>query len=340
MMTAQPGVGNNDEGDMMDKQVENFRMGDHPGIPDEPDESWWTSLLMDEPQIEEQMAVIDPSDLDEKCPNQTDPIVTPVNWDKITSLFNNDDIITLDVVSFNQGGVLVENADVKGFVPASHLIDLPVNLCDDDREYYLTSYLDRKISLKVIECEPQKERVVFSERAALAGAGQRKELLHSLAEGDIVSGTVTNITSFGAFVDLGGIEGLIHISELSWGRVQHPSTILKVGENLDTMVIKIFKEQGRIALSLKRLEMNPWDSLSTKLSLGDIVDAEISSIEKYGAFVRLDEGIEGLIHVSSMIFPEDCRKIDDFLFEGLPVKVEVVSMEPDKRRLGLKLESY
>jgi small subunit ribosomal protein S1 len=340
MITAQPGAGNNDEGDVMDNQVENLRMDDFPGVPVEPDESWWTSVLMDEPQIEEQMADIEPCDLDEKCLNQTDQIVTPVNWEKIKSLYKNDEIISLDVVNFNQGGVLVENGDVKGFVPASHLIDLPVNISDEDREFYLTSYLDRKISLKVIECEPKKERVVFSERAALAGAGQRKELLQSLTEGDIVSGTVTNITSFGVFVDLGGVEGLIHISELSWGRVQHPSMILRIGEYVDTMVIEIFEKQGRIALSLKRLEMNPWDSLSTKLSPGDIVDAEISSIEKYGAFARLNEGIEGLIHVSSMIIPEDCKKIDDFLFEGLPVQVGIISIDPDKRRLGLKLESY
>jgi small subunit ribosomal protein S1 len=340
MMTAQPGAGDNDEGDVMENKVDNLRMGDRPGVPDEPDESWWTSLLMDEPQIEEQMTDIEPRDLDEKCPKQIDQIVTTVNWAKISSLYKNDDIIALDVVDFNQGGVLVENGDVKGFVPASHLIDLPVNICDEDREYYLTSYLDRKISLKVIECEPKKERVVFSERAALAGAGQRKELLQSLTEGDIVSGTVTNITSFGVFVDLGGVEGLIHISELSWGRVQHPSRILSIGENVETMVIEIFEKQGRIALSLKQLERNPWDSLSKKLSPGDIVDAEISSIEKYGAFARLHEGIEGLIHVSSMTIPEDCNNIDDFLFEGLPVKVGVISIDPDNRRLGLKLESY
>ena len=339
-MTAQPGAGINDEGDVMDNQVENLSVGDDPCMPDEPDEGWWTSLLSDEPQIEDQRDHVELCELDENYPSKTEQLVTPVNWEKVTALFENDEIITLNVVNFNQGGVLVENSDVKGFVPASHLIDLPVNICEDDREYYLTSYLDRKISLKVIECEPEKERVVFSERAALAGAGQRKELLQNLSVGDIVSGTVTNITSFGAFVDLGGVEGLVHISELSWGRVQHPSMILKVGEYVENMVIEILEDQGRIALSLKRLVRNPWDSLSTKLCPGDIVDAEISCIVKYGAFARLGEGVEGLIHVSSMTFPDDCQKIDDFLFEGLPVKVFVINIEPDKRRLGLKLESY
>lgn len=339
-MNAQPGVGNNGDDEVMDKKVENLHFGENPSMPDEPDESWWASLLMDEPLIEDQEEVYDSSELVRVFTDEKGKKGSSVNWDKVIDLFEKDEIIKLRVVSYNQGGVLVENGDVQGFVPASHLIDLPVNLCDKERDYYLTSYLDRKISLKVIECEPAKERVVFSERAAQSKAGVRKELLHNLAEGDIVFGLVTNITSFGAFVDLGGIEGLIHISELSWGRVQHPSMFLKVGQEVKTMVIEILEEEGRIALSLKRLERNPWDSLSKNLTPGDIIEAEISCIVKYGAFARLEEGVEGLIHVSSITIPDDCQYIDEFLFEGLPVKVGVISIDPKKRRLGLKLESY
>lgn len=339
-MTAQPGAGINGEDEIMNNQVEKLKFDDQPRMPDEPDESWWSSLLIDEPLIVENPDEIEPSNLDENRPMTKEQSDSSVQWEKIKFLFEKDEIITLKVVGINKGGVLVENMEVKGFVPASHLIEFPANYCEEDREFYLSCYLDRTISLKVIEFEPEKERVVFSERAALAGVGQRKVLLQSLAEGDLIQGSVTNITSFGAFVDLGGVEGLIHISELSWGRVQHPSEVLKIGEHVEAIVIEISEDQGRIALSLKRLSKNPWISLSGNLNLGDIIDAEISCIEKYGAFARLDNGIEGLIHVSSLQFPEDCQDIYDFLSEGQPVKVSILSIEPEKRRLGLKLESY
>lgn len=337
-MTAQLGMGNNRDDRVMDNQEEGLQFERVPSIPDEPDETWWAAVLLDEPVLEEQDEGIEPLVFDNTKPRVVNHMPSSVNWDKVNNLFKRDEIITLAVVSYNRGGILVEDKDIYGFVPASHLIDLPNNISEDEREQYLISYLDRKIPLKVIECEPKRERIVFSERAALAGAGQRRELLHSLTEGDIINGKVTNITSFGAFVDLGGLEGLIHVSELSWGRVQHPSMILEVGQDIKAMVIEVFEEQGRIALSLKRLEKNPWNMLSKKLSPGDVIEAEISSIVKYGAFARLEEGIEGLIHISTMTFPEDCTQLDEFLFEGQPVKVGVINIEAEKRRLSLKLE--
>ena len=339
-MIAQSGAGIDGEDEMMNYQVENSQFDNQPNMPDEPDESWWSSLLIDEPIIDENPEETEYSNMDDDFSMTKDDAGPSVKWEKIQLLFEKDEIITLSVVGINKGGVLVQNSEIKGFVPASHLIEFPANFCEEDREFYLSCYLDRKISLKVIEFEPEKERVVFSERAALAGAGQRKELLQNLAEGDIVRGSVTNITSFGAFIDLGGVEGLIHISELSWGRVQHPSQILEIGEQVEAIVIDISEAQGRIALSLKRLTKNPWMSLSMNLVPGDIVDAEISSIEKYGAFARLDNGVEGLIHISSLEIPDDCQNIDDFLSEGQFVRVSIVNLEPQKRRLGLKLESY
>jgi small subunit ribosomal protein S1 len=201
-------------------------------------------------------------------------------------------------------------------------------------------YVDRNVSLKIIECEPEKKRIVFSERAALAGEGQRRHLLSSLQPGDVVCGIVTNVTHFGAFVDLGGLEGLIHVSELSWGRVQRPADIVKVGDEVQTLILQVAEDKGRIALSLKRLDSNPWDVLAQNLAPGDSVPATISSIVKYGAFARLEEGVEGLIHISSMNFPNGCTHIDDFLYEGQTVNVCVLHIDPRKRRLGLKLESY
>ncbi len=306
--------------------------------PVEPDEGWWAAVLADEPLVgtesESAESIILPPDVKEDKPS------SGVNWKKIEKIYSGDEIVNLNVVGYNRGGLLVAGEDIHGFVPASHLIDVPTEVTEAEREQYFTSYLDRNISLKIIECEPEKERIVFSERAALAGEGQRRYLLTSLKEGDVVEGLVTNVTDFGAFVDLGGLEGLIHVSELSWGRVQHPSDILKVDDLVKTLVLQVSEDKGRIALSLKRMDENPWEVLANELAPGDHVTATVSSIVKYGAFARLEEGIEGLIHISSMNFPKGCTHIDDFLFEGQPVNVCILHIDPKKRRLGLKLESY
>lgn len=305
--------------------------------PGEPDENWWAAVLSDEPQSD--FSVDQTGAVDVSGPTTEDVEKTLVNWDRIKTIYLNDQIVSLNVVGFNRGGILVAGDDIHGFVPASHLIDVPAEVSDEDRETYFTSYLDRNISLKIIECEPEKERVVFSERAALAGEGCRRELLHSLKVGDVVEGVVTNVTDFGAFVDLGGLEGLIHVSELSWGRVNDPSDFLKVCDTVSTLVLQVSEDKGRIALSLKRLKENPWEILANKLSPGDIVPATITSIVKYGAFARLEEGVEGLIHISSMNFPSGSVHIDDFLYEGQVVSVCILHIDAKKRRLGLKLEN-
>jgi small subunit ribosomal protein S1 len=339
-MTALFGVDKKREDQVIDHQEGKLQKGEIPQTPDEPDESWWASILIDEPLIDDLSENDEPFNPNAISPGESDYLPPSLNWEKVMELYNQDEVIVLRVVSYNRGGILVEDGNVSGFVPISHLIDLPMGAPDTDREHLLTSYLGREISLKVIECEPENARVVFSERAALAGPGQRKALLHSLVEGDVVSGFVTNVTAFGVFVDLGGLEGLIHVSELSWGRVEHPSQILKVGEEVKTMVIQIMEDKGRIALSLKQLNKNPWEKLSKSLAPGNVIDAVISCIVKYGAFARLDEGVEGLIHISMMNFPSECTRIDDFLYEGQPVKVGVISIDSQKRRLSLKLESF
>jgi len=305
--------------------------------PGEPDENWWAAVLSDEPQSgfsvdQTESVVVSETTSDEVSK-------TTVNWDRIKTIYVNDQIVSLNVVGLNRGGILVAGEDIHGFVPASHLIDVPAELSEEDRETYFTSYLDRNIALKIIECDPEKERIVFSERAALAGEGCRRELLKSLKNGDVVEGVVTNVTDFGAFVDLGGLEGLIHVSELSWGRVQDPADFLNVNDNVKALVLQVSEDKGRIALSLKRLEENPWEVLINILAPGDVVTATITSIVKYGAFARLEEGVEGLIHISSMNFPAGCTHIDNFLYEGQDVRVCILHIDPKKRRLGLKLEN-
>ena len=152
-----------------------------------------------------------------------------------------------------------------------------------------------------------------------------------------MTGTVTNVTDFGVFVDLGGVEGLIHVSELSWGRVQHPSEVVKVGQCVQVMVLQVSEETSRIALSLKRLQVNPWDTLVEAHRPGDIVNARITSIMKFGAFARLDEGVEGLIHISSVPFPSGRRDINAFFHEGQSVQVKILHIDAERRRLGLGL---
>jgi small subunit ribosomal protein S1 len=148
---------------------------------------------------------------------------------------------------------------------------------------------------------------------------------------------VTNVTDFGVFVDLGGVEGLIHVSELSWGRVQHPSDVCQIGQELSTMVLQVCEETSRVALSLKQMEANPWENLVDVHKPGDVVMATITAIMRFGAFARLDEGVEGLIHISSINLPTEYRSLDTYLRPGQPVQVRILHIDAHRRRLGLGL---
>jgi small subunit ribosomal protein S1 len=243
----------------------------------------------------------------------------------------------LRVTGFNRGGLLVEGGDIQGFVPISHLISLPGNKSEAEREHLLNRYVQCFLTLKVIECDPARGRVVLSERAALSEPGRRTRLLDTLNPGDRTWGTVTNITDFGVFVDLGGLEGLIHVSELSWGRVRHPADMLDLGDRIEVYVISIDRERLRVALSLKRLNPNPWETAEEHYEPGQVVEAVITSILPFGAFARLEEGLDGLIHVSEMGEPEENIKPADFFFEGQSVKVRILQVNSARQRLGLSL---
>jgi len=295
------------------------------------DEGWWASVLADEE------AFAAPQKASSQKSASTS-LVT-VDWDHVQELFENDEVVTLQVYGYNRGGVLVQGDGIQGFVPVSHLVDMPCNATEEERRQVLNDYVGRTFDLKVIECEPSQERIVLSERAALAGQGRRRQLFNTLKPGEMVHGTVTNVTDFGVFVDLGGLEGLIHVSELSWGRVQHPSSILKIDQPVDALVLMISEENGRVALSLKRLQPNPWDVLAQNYQSGDVVSATITTIKRFGAFARLDEGIEGLIHISTIHMPPGRKELDSFLSEGQVVQVRILHIEVERRRLGLGLVS-
>lgn len=303
-------------------------------IPEEmlPDEGWWNSILTDEEKYNEKTK--------ESYAVEKPETVRSIknDWNYLETIYKNDEIIQLNVTGFNRGGLLVEGRNVQGFVPVSHLVNVPSNLEEEDRKALIQEYVGKDLSLKVIEFVPEDERIVFSERAALAGEGKRKTIFESIHAGDVVSGTVTNVTDFGVFVDLGGLEGLIHVSELSWGRVLRTGDILSVGQRINAQVLSVSKENARVALSYKRLINNPWESIHEIYSTGDVISAKITSLTKYGAFARLDEGIEGLIHISTIKFPEDTRRIDEYLKIGQSVQVRILHIEIDKKRIGLSLE--
>lgn len=296
------------------------------------DEGWWASILADEQNFAG-------SGWDMVSKSKGNSPLLQIDWELVHRLYDGDEVITLEAEGFNRGGVLVCGEGLQGFVPISHLTDLPSGISEDQRNQVLSSYVGRRLNLKVIECQPGTERVVFSERAALAGEGRRKSIFKSLKNGDVVHGAVTNITDFGVFVDLGGLEGLIHVSELSWGRVQHPSDIIELGQTIDALVLQVCEESGRVALSLKRLTSNPWETLCVYRSPGDVVTAVITATTKFGAFARLQEGVEGLIHISTINQMEVSVELEKFLPVGLKVQVRILHIDPDRRRLGLSLVS-
>jgi small subunit ribosomal protein S1 len=294
------------------------------------DEGWWASVLSEEDLIESET-----QDGDNRLALSTGSLM--VDWEKVQSVFDQDEIVELFVQGFNRGGLLVQGDNIQGFVPLSHLLETSNDYDEEERKKILTDYVGKTVKLKVIECEPGQERVVLSERAALAGEGSRKALFSTLKTGSIVNGIITNVTDFGVFVDLGGVEGLIHVSELSWGRVQHPGEILSLGQPVKVLVLQVSEENARIALSLKRLFRNPWESLAEMYSIGDIVSATITAITRFGVFARLEEGVEGLIHVSSIQQELAQNDLEKVFKNGQNVLVKILHIDIERRRLGLGL---
>ncbi len=299
-------------------------------IPELPDESWWSAVLSDEESYQTPR-----KEAGSRAAAQ--PSVTAVDWSFVQRVYEQDEIVCLKVHGFNRGGLLVQGCGIQGFVPVSHLIDMPNTAVEEERRSVLAAYVERDIELKVIECEKAQERIVLSERAALAGEGKRRVIFDALEEGAILTGQVTNVTDFGAFIDLGGVEGLIHVSELSWGRVHHPSDVLSVGDEVKVIVLQVCEENSRIALSLKRMTPNPWETLNARYKPGDVVPATITSTTRFGAFARLEEGVEGLIHLSSIKLPTEYSQFSDFIEIGQDVVVRILHIDTERRRLGLGL---
>lgn len=304
------------------------------------DEAWWASLLADEEHSGSTPAYkVSNEQLNEHKDSASYSVIHQpiVDWDRVQGLYEADETIELNIVGYNRGGLLAEGMGIHGFIPISHLIDVVCDLPEEERDDVLADYVGQSLTLKVIECDHQRGRVVFSERAAQAITGRRNQLLLELKPGECVSGIITNITDFGVFVDLGGVEGLVHVSEISWGRVRHPNDLVEVGQRITAHVIQVDRERARIALSLKRLCNNPWETAEKRYQPGQVVTASITSIAPYGAFARIEEGLDGLIHVSEMGLPAGVD-LDSVLVEGQEVQARILHIDASRQRLGLGLE--
>ena len=289
--------------------------------------------------------VLNPEDADDNIILSLARARVARDWSRMRRLFDEQQTIEGRVIDCNKGGVIVQLGNLHGFVPGSQLDNSrpvgkssspPANENERWRDWVGTT-----LKLKIIEVNPDRNRLILSERAALREQrrSRREKLLQELNEGDIRRGRVTNLTNFGAFVDLGGIDGLVHISELSWKRVTNPREVVQVGQEIEVYVLEVDRERQRVGLSLKRLQPDPWATIEERYQEGQLVEGVITRLTKWGAFARMvgDDSIEGLIHVSEL----DETPVNhprDVLKPGQVVTLRVIGVDGDRRRLALSLK--
>lgn len=260
------------------------------------------------------------------------------DWLRAEEFMNSETLWTGEIADSNKGGVIVSFGHLRGFVPASHVLDLPRGMKEDERIAFLQTLVSKEITVKVIEVNRKRRRLVFSQlEAEQENRAARKEaLLRELEVGASRQGVVSGLCDFGAFVDLGGADGLIHISELAWRRVRHPSQVLAVGDEVEVYILNLDAQGKRIGLSLKRLQPNPWSLVDDIYHIGQLVEGVISRLESFGAFISLEPGIEALLHVSQMSSNADENPLRH-LYEGQKLLMRIISIEADRQRLGLSL---
>lgn len=309
------------------------------------DDAYWQALFEQEESLVETAVPPEPDEPlfsklgfngQDAAPVQRTPRVDKNPWKLAKELFDNDETLALEVTGYNKGGLLVYWNGLQGFVPASQLTDFPQFHFEIERTRALKQWLHKTLELKIVELNPKTNRLIFSERAAGVKAEERQQLFEEICPGDYIDGQVTNLTNFGAFVDLGGAEGLIHISELSWSRVMHPSDVVQPGEAVSVMVMNVDKHKNRIALSLKRLKADPWRGVERRYRPGQLVKGTVNNIVNYGAFVQLEDELEGLIHISelaegSFLHPRNVVQ------KGQEVTARVLTVDGPAKRLALSL---
>jgi small subunit ribosomal protein S1 len=262
------------------------------------------------------------------------------DWDEAQRLFEAGGTIETEVIGHNKGGLIVNFGQVRGFVPGSQLANIQYGGSNrPDRWNQMTG---ETLKLKIIEVDRDRNRLIFSERAAADEIRKEKEkekekFLDELTEGEVRSGRVTSLANFGAFVDIGGVDGLIHLSELAWTHVSHPGEVLNVGDEIDVYILNVDRDQQRVALSLKRLEPEPWSQVFDYYEINQVVDAVITKLTNFGAFARIDDRIEGLIHISE-ISNENITHPRQVVAEGQEVKVRIIHIDPERKRMGLSMK--
>jgi len=253
------------------------------------------------------------------------------DWDVLDELHQKKERITVKTAEVVKGGLIAYFNDIRGFIPASQLSLNYVNNLD--------KFSGQEYEVEIIELNKGKRKVVFSRRTILAVENEkvRAQLWAKLEVGQKIPGEVKRITNFGAFVDVGGADGLIHISELSWGRVSHPSEVVKVGDKLEVLVLSANKEDGKISLSLKQAKENPWSLVEQNYKVGDIVDGKVVNMTDFGAFVELEPGVEGLVHISQ-ISKDRIEKPSDVLEVSKLYPIKIIEMNLDEKRIKLSMK--
>ena len=272
-------------------------------------------------------------------------------WRDIQKYMEADEAVEGKIIGFNRGGCILEVANVQGFVPMSQLVTISHDnfkqSVDDQSETgdstsegsEESEFIGSPLTVKVLEVNRSRNRAIFSERSAMREQreAQKAALIEELHEGEIRKGRVTGISNFGAFVDLGGADGLIHISELSWGMVNSPEEIVTVGQELDVYVLRVDRDTMKIALSLRRMQPEPGDTIYDRYQVGDVVTATVTKLADFGAFARLEDSIEGLIHVTELTNAVVTHP-REVVAEGDAIKVKILRIEMERKRLGLSLK--
>lgn len=323
----------------------NFESSQGNSKPNRRDDSFWAALFEHgEANVESaEMNQSPPPTIDDLVDVRTDWLAekkqeTTDPWLLAQEAYDAESKLDLTITGYNKGGLLVEWHGLPGFIPASQLIDFPQFHVASKRLQVLTKAVGQVLTLRIIEVNPPLNRLILSERAAQVEPEQRQSILGTLMPGDILTGKVTNLTDFGAFIDLGGVEGLIHISELSWSRVPHPSKVVKPDEVVKVLVLGVDQENERVALSLKQLYPDPWKTAESRYQPGQLVEGVVNNIVNYGAFVLLEPELEGLIHISELaegafLHPRNVVEIGD------KVTARVLQVDGRAKRLALSLRS-
>src|SRR6266853_5486253 len=262
-------------------------------------------------------------------------------WRIAEEQYKNGELLKARVIDYNKGGLIVDVAGIRGFVPISQILNLKREEVASGGENQETAaklqgMKDKELQLKIIEINRARNRLILSERLAQQEWRQRRreELLDELKPGEVRHGVVSNPANFGAFVDLGGADGLVHIDQLAWSRVEHPGEVLKVGQEVEDQVLSVDKDKKKIALSIKRGEVDPWTTVEQRYTPGQVVTGTITKIAPFGAFARIEDGIEGLIHLSELTPGMDPKTS---LHEGMQLQLRILRIDAERRRLGLSL---